>query len=690
MLPNFNNNGPCFELFSSASDIIRFWKQKGKISKEFESHTKSYIYSLQFAGVSMLSIPINEKHSLQINNSCLLFQFILFNNKSFSIEIGIRDKTDTKRRFNITSSVKEIDSKNLYVKIPVIDYPLNIWTNLLIDVEALTQQFFKTQAYKIIDNVHISGNLKIRKIFSLRNKDEPVIRSVDMGKSVPLINLFLRESGNIIKKDIKIVGVNNIYINNVNINSNNIQSAMNIQGQYRKSNNSPISNNASKFSTSSDINLNRHKNYYRKSNDNNNINIYKMNDNRNNNELEGAMNISPITNDIKDRKALMENLAKKTKDNLKFGKGLKNITNVKNDIKYAIVKKGSINNEDIEVANSSSKMLNTKEKGKSLGKYVSKHQKNNKRNKSNNPYMASKLNKKISENNDNSGNNTNKNISNKNITKVDSNKNVGSIINNNKSKDKKNSSIKKNNNIELIKQKEIDSKEESNNNAYYNAKEKEISLEDYHDSQNYKDQNAHHEQNENKFKFNNIALSNSIVNKNSIKDNSAHDEKGTKTNKYSNFLLESKEIDIKNIPVYDSIEEVAEWNVDINNDGNNRLNEGVEKMGDRLIQLESGNSNQNKDNNIFNDTGDNFLEISSLLKNKDTLRPYTPPLEELVQVNPNEIKGESNMLKCSMNKKNTLMNTNRILRNYENLIYNQDKGLFYDPKTNIYYDIKAK
>ena len=48
------------------------------------------------------------------------------------------------------------------------------------------------------------------------------------------------------------------------------------------------------------------------------------------------------------------------------------------------------------------------------------------------------------------------------------------------------------------------------------------------------------------------------------------------------------------------------------------------------------------------------------------------------------------MLKKSIDKRNTLMNTNRILRNYENLIYNQEKGLFYDPKTNIYYDVKAK
>ena len=41
---------------------------------------------------------------------------MLYNIKSFSIEICVRDKTDTKRRFNLTSSVKEIESKNLYIK----------------------------------------------------------------------------------------------------------------------------------------------------------------------------------------------------------------------------------------------------------------------------------------------------------------------------------------------------------------------------------------------------------------------------------------------------------------------------------------------------------------------------------------------------------------------------------------------
>ena len=382
MIPNFNNNGPCFELFSSASDIIKYWKQKGKIMKEFESHTKSYIYSLQFGGVSMLSIPINEKHSLQINNSCLLFQFILFNTKSFSIEITIKDKNDTKRRINFTSSVKEIDSKSLYIKIPLLEYPLNIWTNLIIDLEALTRHFFKTQTFKTIDNIHITGCLKIRKVFSLRTKDEPLLKSVDMGKSIPIVNLLLLESGNLIKYYFKINGINNIFINNININSNNIQNQINnLPNHPKKGTNSPMShNNNNKFSTASDINLNKHKNFYRKNNENNN---------KSNNDLSEGLNITPISNI---NRAQME----KVKDNVlnakKFVKGLPNLSNVRSDIKYGIIKNvknnnnsniGNIGNTSLEENdnNNLNKLLNNNIKGKSLGKYVHKHQQNKKRNK---------------------------------------------------------------------------------------------------------------------------------------------------------------------------------------------------------------------------------------------------------------------------------------------------------------------
>jgi hypothetical protein len=237
--------------------------------------------------------------------------------------------------------------------------------------------------------------------------------------------------------------------------------------------------------------------------------------------------------------------------------------------------------------------------------------------------------------------------------------------------------------------KEIQSNNHANINTYYNKKEQEVSLKEYHDSINNKNQKNENELknslNENKYKFNNISLPNTIKeNKNKYKQN---ENKQNKYSNYDNMLLDSG-FDIKNIPVYDNIEEIAEWPVDLNPNANNGVIEYNEKMGDKLIQLDPGNKKNNKEiNNNDMGIGDDFLEISSLLNKKETLRPYTPPIEELVQVNPNKMKGDSNM-KCSMNKNNNLINTNKILKNYENLIYNPDKGLFYDPKTNIYYDIK--
>ena len=108
------------------------------------------------------------------------------------------------------------------------------------------------------------------------------------------------------------------------------------------------------------------------------------------------------------------------------------------------------------------------------------------------------------------------------------------------------------------------------------------------------------------------------------------------------MLLESG-IDIKNIPIYDSIEEVAEWP---GGDWNAVQNEGV---GDKLIKLDNTKKLEKKDNNINMDDED-ILEFGTLEKKTDLYRPYTPPIEDLVQVNPNKVKGDTNM-KVSLDKK---------------------------------------
>ena len=659
MIPNFNTNGPCFELFNAQIDIIKYWKLKGKISKEFDSPSKSYVYILHFGGVSSLSTPIDERRSLQINNSCLLFQFILYNTKSFSIEICVRDKSDTKRRFNITSSVKEVDSKPLYIKIPFINYPLNIWTNLLIDLSSLIQSYFKIQTFKTLESIHITGNLKIRKIFSLRTKDDPVLKSVEMGKVTPLVNFLLTENGNVIYTNIKILGVNNItHINTVNIDSKLIQSNNNKRGSP-----SPQPNNKSKYPTTSDITLNRHKQMYQKKNKEQNCSINNININININNLKKEQ----VAIKIKDNKAFMnklphvsniENQIKNKKENTKFKKFINNIKSNEEGDNSANNAIHNININNINNININNAMKNNYvEKKKSLGNYM-QSQKNRKRNKSNNPFLRQKINNKKNENS---------------VIKEDKSAKKLNVIFNAKSPNKKIETKGKKENIK--KSKEINNESSTNDNNYYDSKEKEISLEDYSPETNV----------ENKFKFNNIYLGNSLVNKNQPKEEEKEAEidlnnkNNNKQNKFSNYnmLLESG-IDIKNIPVYDNIEEVAEWP---GGDWNTAQNIGI---GDKVIKLDYTKKTKKKNENINID--DDLLEFNNLEK-KETYRPYTPPIEELVQVNPDKMKGNSYM-KVSLDK--NIIKRKETLKNYENLIYDEEKGLLFDPITNKYYDIKAK
>ena len=201
----------------------------------------------------------------------------------------------------------------------------------------------------------------------------------------------------------------------------------------------------------------------------------------------------------------------------------------------------------------------------------------------------------------------------------------------------------------------------NNNNSYKNdssnnnidskkTSNKDIIIEDFNEKDEINKKNEPIKQtsslgfpvSNNKFKFNNITLTNSIMKK----DEEVNLENSEKlNNKYSNYdILEENNFDFKNIPIFDSIEDVTDWSAIDNNINNN----AAAKMGDKLIKLESSvidHENKNKNNNInnekdiYNVTGSDFLEISTLInQKKDSERPYTPPIGKLVPVDPSKTK----------------------------------------------------
>ena len=197
---------PCVELYNASSnDILKLWKMKGKIQKEFEHYSKSYYQILLTGGVSILSLPNTDKQVLQISNLFLLFQFVLINHKSFIIELIVRDTNNNKKSIKITLNN---------------DFPLNIWTNYLIDCANLFQRSYPNYRLKYIDNILITGNIKIRKIYALKTKEEDLPKSLDLGKSIPLQNFFLYDLNKYPDKiDIKFSEHTNKKDNNINYNT---------------------------------------------------------------------------------------------------------------------------------------------------------------------------------------------------------------------------------------------------------------------------------------------------------------------------------------------------------------------------------------------------------------------------------------------------------------------------------------
>ena len=620
MLSNIFQSGPCIELYNpSSNDNIKLWKMRGKIIKEFEPYSKSYIHILLLGGISIMSIPSQEKHLLQIQNTFLLFQFFLINHKSFNIELNVRDINNNKKK----------------MKIPINNYPLNIWTNLLIDVNALFQQTYQN-SLKYIDTLLITGNIKIRRIYAMKTKQEELPKSLDLGKFITVQNYFLFDY--------------NLDCAKINIKIS--------ENGYRKENTTPI---------------------------------------------KKGRQISPLridnkTNDI--------NLI--TKKNIKFAKKIPDLTRLKNEINYGLVIKqngmGSIININKILGFNALENLETFNNIKTPIKMANKNRENSSRKnqKSFEKYNYKDLNlkrKKIK-----SINPINRNKYN-NLEQKKYQLNERIDIHNNNINNNENKSYQQNdvetaiNNINKI---------VFHNDTLYNFgnknkrnKPKYISYGIAEQSSSKKNLPNLKDNNElilPKLEKNNLQLPliKSIIPKQNI-----NGVENNKNNKYGNFeiMLDSALVNNSRVQaqLYDSIEEDSCL---INNNINSTLIEGT-KLEDKIIKIEPENNKLNlfdKKNikNEFNVTNSDFPDISNLI-NDDTdnsNRPYTPPLAKLVPLNQSRNIGQNNIFGDEKNiSHNNRKNPNnisyvKVIKDSENLIYDEIKGCYYNPKTNVYYDIK--
>ena len=259
-----------------------------------------------------MQCPPNEKDSINIFNNILIFQFLILNQKSFAIEIKISDNTDSKFRFNFSTSYKVIEIHEFHVLIPLNILMPNIWTNLYIDIGSLLSQRFKNQTIKCIDYISINGCCKVRKIFAIKNITDPINKSILLSKNTIIKNMKI---DNI---NIGLENYNIIVPNTTSTNINFVALGENLNQEY----NGHLNNNNNKIIKSNQSNkkIESPKKIKKDEQNNNNINdLVVTNSNKN-------LNQNP--------KKLQDTLKQRTKDSLKFVKKLPEFTSIHNQIQY--------------------------------------------------------------------------------------------------------------------------------------------------------------------------------------------------------------------------------------------------------------------------------------------------------------------------------------------------------------------
>ena len=280
---------------------------------------------------SKMQCPHNEKNSIKIYNNVIIFQFFLLNSKSFSIEIKATDNSDTKRRFTFLTSLKENIINQFNCQISINNLIINNWINLYIDIGNLLNQCFQFQSFKCIDYIHICGNCKIRKIYSIKNMKEPVNKGIIIIKN-NVINLKIEN----INKGIE----ENNYCPIINLGINLVSIGENLNENISLKNNHKLINKE-KFLIKGNKRSESTKDMF--INENSPTKIQR------NNFLISNNNNYNINNNNSSSQPKKNTLAQRTKENVKFGRKLPHFDIIKSQIQYNVKVNNSIKNNNNKI-----------------------------------------------------------------------------------------------------------------------------------------------------------------------------------------------------------------------------------------------------------------------------------------------------------------------------------------------------
>lgn len=186
MFGNAYQNGPTLEIWDARGTSLSltlvnldknpFYQQLFAVhpatnKKYFDKDSKSYLLALQ-GNNCKITLPARDDHlntpkTLAVNQRYLVVQAHIPLGYPWSLELGLSDLNGTKHRVLITTAQGRQEIKYFSLRYPIDNLSKGVWLFLGVDLYSFMGAF-KEQVFRCLDQITISGNCRLRRIFSMK------------------------------------------------------------------------------------------------------------------------------------------------------------------------------------------------------------------------------------------------------------------------------------------------------------------------------------------------------------------------------------------------------------------------------------------------------------------------------------------------------------------------------------------
>jgi Protein of unknown function (DUF667) len=149
--------------------LLKINGSPGLITKDYERDIKGFKYTLSGRGSQSSSIqcPSATKDSLALTQPLLVLQLkSAVQEDPLNLEVVVLDSGGQRRRFLFSTTFRSMDVNSLHAQIPWVQGCRDVWTNVVFNMQQLTQQCFSSK-FASIDSFLLRPCCSLRKIFTL-------------------------------------------------------------------------------------------------------------------------------------------------------------------------------------------------------------------------------------------------------------------------------------------------------------------------------------------------------------------------------------------------------------------------------------------------------------------------------------------------------------------------------------------